>query len=240
VRASRAPVTADPSTDDTAIILDEVQEKVNATKRRCKATSRSGERCRAHVINAAGYCVAHDPEKPMDMSRLGKLSGEARRRPNPERVHESLRAYLKREVAPAEVWAALKLAMEGQNESARVAASRVLMDALAEPQREDKHEYEVFAAAASAKVEAFIQELVETVVRRLLTTGEPDTLLDPGGVRMILERLEADERLTQFLERLKAERDVEQEIARRVAEQTVDLERERAELAAQREEFTAA
>jgi len=48
-------------------------------------------------------------------------------------VHESLRAYLQREVHPERVWAALEAAMLGSNESARVAASRVLVDALAEP-----------------------------------------------------------------------------------------------------------
>jgi hypothetical protein len=95
----------------------------------------------------------------MDMSRLGKLSGEARRRPNPERVHEGLRAYLRREVSPAEVWAALKLAMEGQNESARVAASRVLMDALHEPE-DNRHANQVDVVAARAKLEHLIERYV--------------------------------------------------------------------------------
>jgi hypothetical protein len=36
-------------------------------------------------------------------------------------------------VPPERVWAALEAAMLGSNESARVAASKVLMDALAEP-----------------------------------------------------------------------------------------------------------
>lgn len=108
----------------------------NATERRCKATSRSGNACRATVVNAAGYCVAHDPEKPVDYRALGKKSAEARKRPNPERVHESLRSYLKREVPPERVWQALEAAMLGNNESARVSASRVLMDALHEPERD--------------------------------------------------------------------------------------------------------
>jgi hypothetical protein len=45
-------------------ILEGMQRATNATERRCRATARSGERCRARVVNAAGYCVAHDPEKP--------------------------------------------------------------------------------------------------------------------------------------------------------------------------------
>jgi hypothetical protein len=105
----------------------------NVSERRCRAQNKRGERCAATVVNAAGYCVAHDPERPADMRALGRKSGEARRRPRPERVEQSLRAYLRETVEPSEVWAALKLAMEGQNESARVAASRVLMDALSEP-----------------------------------------------------------------------------------------------------------
>jgi len=47
-----------------------------------------------------------------------------------------LRVYLRENVAPSDVWAALKLAMEGQNESARVSASKVLMDALSEAGRD--------------------------------------------------------------------------------------------------------
>jgi hypothetical protein len=59
------------------------------------------------------------------MRQLGRMSAKARSQPNPERVQPALREYLRDNVEPAEVWAALKLAMEGQNESARVAASKV-------------------------------------------------------------------------------------------------------------------
>jgi hypothetical protein len=65
---------------------------------------------------------------------------------------------LKREVSPAEVWGALKLAMEGQNESARVGASRVLMDALAEP-RDGCPECEARRAEAP-DIEARLVELL--------------------------------------------------------------------------------
>jgi hypothetical protein len=99
----------------------------NANQRRCKATSRSGERCRAHVVNAAGYCVAHDPEKPMDMRALGRKSGEARRRPDPERVPASLRQELQK-LDPAIVRGAIERALAGDNESARVSAVKLLAD----------------------------------------------------------------------------------------------------------------
>jgi hypothetical protein len=67
------------------------------------------------------------------MRELGWRSGEARRTPNPERVDPGLREYLRAEVHPERVWAALEMAMTGANESARVSASKVLLDALAEP-----------------------------------------------------------------------------------------------------------
>jgi hypothetical protein len=123
----------------------------NTNERRCNAKNRRGERCAAHVVNAAGYCVAHDPDCPADMRELGRASGRARRRPNPERVHQNLRQYLREHVEPAEVWAALKLAMEGQNESARVAASRVLMDALHEPHQDEDRTQQAARAGAAAK-----------------------------------------------------------------------------------------
>src|SRR5688500_13692573 len=104
----------------------------NATERRCSAATTRGQ-CRVtRGLNADGLCpMTAGTTHPRE---LGKASAKARARPNPERVHESLRDYLKREVPPERVWRALELAMEGQNESARVSASRVLMDALHEPE----------------------------------------------------------------------------------------------------------
>jgi hypothetical protein len=94
-----------------------------------------------------------------DPRELGKASAKARARPNPERVHESLRDYLKREVPPERVWRALELAMEGQNESARVSASRVLMDALHEPEGRDRtKELETAAADARAYLERKLRD----------------------------------------------------------------------------------
>jgi hypothetical protein len=68
-----------------------------------------------------------------DMRALGSLGGKGRKAIDPERVHEGLRSYLKREVDPARVWEAIERALEGQNESARVSASKLLFDALYEP-----------------------------------------------------------------------------------------------------------
>jgi hypothetical protein len=135
----------------------------SAVERRCKAVNRQGVACRATVVNAAGYCVAHDPERPADMRALGKASAKARRRPKAERVHESLRTYLKREVPPERVWHALEAAMLGNNESARVSASRVLLDALHEPEagcpRCANREVEV--ADAAAEFERLVMNMAE-------------------------------------------------------------------------------
>jgi hypothetical protein len=79
----------------------------------------------------------------MDMRALGRKSGEARRRPNPERVNDCLRTYLKREVPPERIWQALEAAMLGNNDSARVSASRVLMDALSEPEQDRQQQRQV-------------------------------------------------------------------------------------------------
>ena len=103
----------------------------NTDERRCRAVTQRG-RCRVtRGLNADSLCSMHSGAT--DPRELGRRSGEARRRPNPDRVHESLRTYLQREVPLERVWRALEAAMLGSNESARVAASKVLMDALAEP-----------------------------------------------------------------------------------------------------------
>jgi hypothetical protein len=105
----------------------------NAKEHRCSAATKRG-RCRVtRGLNAEGLCPMH--AGTTDLRDLGKRSGEARRKPKPARVHPGLREYLRAEVHPERVWAALETAMTGANESARVSASKVLLDALAEPAR---------------------------------------------------------------------------------------------------------
>jgi hypothetical protein len=128
------------------------------TERRCKAINRRGDPCSQRVVNAAGYCVVHDPERPQDMRELGRKSAKARARPNPERVHESLRSYLKREVPPERVWQALEAAMLGNNESARVSASRVLMDALHEPAAKEERDHDAERADAAEKFAQLVRD----------------------------------------------------------------------------------
>lgn len=128
------------------------------------------------------------------MRELGRKGGKGRSGIKSERVHESLHAYLKREVTPAEVWAALKMAMEGQNESARVAASRVLMDALAEPagvEGNSAAERKRVAEEARAHLDAWLPKVCFAVVDRLLKCDGP-RVTDPMIVNEVIALVEKE------------------------------------------------
>jgi hypothetical protein len=108
-------------------------ERVEAPgKRRCKATSKRGEPCRASVVGASGYCAVHDPERPIDMRELGHRGGKARRRGVAEQLpaaeRESLREKLRDQLDHNLVKTAIERALAGGNESARVAAVKFLAD----------------------------------------------------------------------------------------------------------------
>jgi general stress protein YciG len=158
-----------------------VQQLASGKKRlqgpRCTAKTKAGNPCQA-LAGSDGLCSAHrDPER---MRELGRRGGKSRGGIKPERAHEGLREYLKREVPPERVWRALELAMEGQNESARVAASRVLMDALAEPAGADGRAHQADAAAARAKLD----QLIERYVAEALGVGTTNPRVlprDPKG-----------------------------------------------------------
>jgi len=94
------------------------------------------------------------------MRELGRAGARARRRPDPELERESLKTYLRREVPPREVWAALKTAMEGSNQAAAVSAARVLLAALEEPEREEQR-----GAEAKANAERFEQLVRAQAIR---------------------------------------------------------------------------
>jgi hypothetical protein len=105
------------------------------------------------------------------MRELGRRSGEARRKPNPARVHPELGAYMLAEVHPERIWNALEMAMTGQNESARVQASRVVMDALsaARPEgcptcREREQEAPALHARAEQKLFALVAESIRAIL----------------------------------------------------------------------------
>jgi hypothetical protein len=163
-------------------------EVTNASERRCQAQNRRGERCAARVVNAAGYCVAHDPERPADMRELGKRSGEARRRPNPERVPASLRDEL-RNLDPTVVRAAIEQTLAGGNESARVSAVKLLADV--DAFRKDDavcprcaRFTDAEAKAASAKLDMLLSTQITRVLQGELG-GKGDNDNDAPMTRMV-------------------------------------------------------
>jgi hypothetical protein len=79
------------------------------------------------------------------------------------------------------------------------------MDALAEPEQDDRRDYEPELKAASDKFDRWLPRVVEAVIRALFATGEPDKN-DPLIVAHTLERVQADERLMRFVARLVEER----------------------------------
>lgn len=98
------------------------------------------------------------------MRELGRKGGRGRNGPKPERVNEGLRDYLKREVPPERVWRALETAMLGSNESARVSASRVLIDALHEPHEDRNRQADTQRQAAEAR--QYVADALERKVRQ--------------------------------------------------------------------------
>lgn len=128
---------------------------------RCSGTTRAGKPCQA-LAGSDGLCSAHNGTQ--DMRELGRKGAKARRQPNPERVQESLRSYLKCEVAPAEVWQALRQAMTCANESARVSASRLLLDALAEPDHLEDVDRGAHVAAYREKLARLLTDRVARTV----------------------------------------------------------------------------
>jgi hypothetical protein len=88
----------------------------------CRATTRKGEPCRRKALDADGLCLVHNGSQ--DMRELGRRGGRAT--PKVKRLgaqRESLREFLRREVDPACVWAAIEAGLESGNDRDRLAAS---------------------------------------------------------------------------------------------------------------------
>src|SRR5512133_1282943 len=141
----------------------------SADERRCKATTKAGRRCRVRLVNAAGYCVAHDPERPADMRELGRASGRSRRGLGklPASQRQSLREYLREQVDPAEVWQALKAALESSSQTAVVSAARLLVPERYEARQDEDRAAEIERANARAK-----QRLAELLATRARATQQ--------------------------------------------------------------------
>jgi Family of unknown function (DUF5763) len=197
---------------------------------RCRATSKSGERCRKQAVKD-GLCLVHDPSSGFDAKALGKRSGEARRRrvPDPELERETLKAYLRREVPPREVWAALKTAMEGSNQAAAVSAARVLLAALEEPERDkEEHDHAAEHAAAREKFDRMIDHALTNAIVALVNADEDRLRCLPGGLRRVAERFDLTTK-AKIAELNEERRQVESELER--------LRQELEHIRAQRAEF---
>jgi Family of unknown function (DUF5763) len=95
----------------------------------CRAVKGNGERCRAFA-DSSGFCSLH--RDPVRQRELAKAGGEARRRGLAERLPEAearnLRDVLREDLDPRVVLEAMRQALTGGNESARVAAVKFLAD----------------------------------------------------------------------------------------------------------------
>jgi hypothetical protein len=145
----------------------------------CRATSRRGEPCRRKAVDGSGLCLVHNGSQ--DMRELGRKGGQAipkAKRGNPQR--ESLRDYLRREVDPARVWAAIQAGLESGNDRDRLAASKLLLTELYEPAVERERERETDMEEARARLAARLEGLsVGRALRTLVERG----LIRPGGGR---------------------------------------------------------
>jgi hypothetical protein len=87
------------------------------------------------------------------MRELGRKGGRAGRglgkMPSAER--QSLREYLREQVDPAEVWHALKAALESGSQTAAVGAARLLVTELYEDRADEDQAKQMKAAAADAR-----------------------------------------------------------------------------------------
>jgi hypothetical protein len=138
-------------------------------------------------------------------------------------VPASLRQELQK-LDPATVRGAIERALAGDNESARVSAVKLLSDVDAFSRDggcPDCAAAAVEARGARERLDTFLLGVVESVLRCLLMTGEPDKTA-PRIVRLTLERIQADERLGQAAELLASARSVEAEVERRTRERTLE------------------
>jgi hypothetical protein len=114
------------------------------------------------------------------MRELGRRGGRANpkaKRPGAQR--ESLREFLRREVDPARVWAAIEAGLESGNDRDRLAASKLLLTELYEPAAERERE-QADVANARAKFASLIEA---KAARAALSTLVERGFIRPGGAR---------------------------------------------------------
>jgi hypothetical protein len=93
---------------------------------------------------------------------------------------QTLREFLRREVDPARVWAAIEAGLESGNDRDRLAASKLLLTELYEPAAERQREDEAEQAAAREKLALRLEELSMRRPRAVLVERG---IIRPGGMQ---------------------------------------------------------
>jgi hypothetical protein len=140
----------------------------------CRAMTLKGEPCRRKALGADGLCLVHNGSQ--DMRELGRLGGRAIPKAKREDAQrESLREFLRREVDPARVWAAIEAGLESGNDRDRLAASKLLLTELYEPAADQKREREAEQEEARQALTNRLEGLAGRAVLR--------TLVERGVIR---------------------------------------------------------
>jgi hypothetical protein len=145
----------------------------------CRAMTRKGEPCRRTALDADGLCLVHNGSQ--DMRELGRLGGRAiPKAKRPDAPRESLREFLRREVDPARVWAAIEAGLESGNDRDRLAASKLLLTELYEPAAERQRDLEAEQTEARSRLATRLDEMAHRqALRALVERG----LIRPGRGR---------------------------------------------------------
>jgi len=147
------------------------------SERRCKASNKRGEPCRATIVGAGGYCPAH-AAGGRDMRELGRLGGQKRGRKQEEpgdRLERIAHAAIE------------ELLVSPGNATARASAARLVVDKLSASSslsmelarraafEEMTAQMKAEMPAARAKVERLIESRTEARARELTAELEKRT-----------------------------------------------------------------
>jgi hypothetical protein len=150
-------------------------------ERRCLGRNKLGEPCKATIIGADGYCMAHSPTSPLDMKEIGRKGGQrGKRNAARKAVPVDVRAYIRENVEPAELLTALRAALASGSQVAVVRAATVLMDAM-HVQRWKEDEYRAkLAAEAAARAPEASAKLAVLILRTIANVldGTPSTVFE--------------------------------------------------------------
>jgi hypothetical protein len=167
----------------TSVRKSEPNESASERNGLCRATTRKGEPCRRKALGDDGLCLVHNGSQ--DMRELGRLGGRAipkAKRPDAQR--QSLREFLRREVDPARVWAAIEAGLESGNDRDRLAASKLLLTELYEPAAERQRE-----EAEAARARERVLHRMDEISRRGVLAGLVECgLIRPGSGRAVRGR----------------------------------------------------